>query len=110
MQLVSRDAAQDDRLGLIFPAGVKLQNAALMIDGVRVQLTPGMSLSVEIKTGKRRVIDYLLSPLQTHAKEAMRERLMEFLDRNSSEGRFISRAKMIKYWSCSGYNPPYVGR
>ena len=71
---VSHDAAQDERLGLVFPARVKLQNAALVIDGVRVQLTPGMNLSVEIKTGKRRVIDYLLSPLQTHADEAMRER------------------------------------
>jgi len=33
-----------------------------------------MSLSAEIKTGKRRVIDYLLSPLRQHAGEAMRER------------------------------------
>lgn len=74
VQSVSHDAAQDERLGLIFPARVRLQNTALNIDGVRVHLTPGMSLSVEIKTGKRRVIDYLLSPLQIHAKEAMRER------------------------------------
>lgn len=74
VQSVSHDAAQDERLGLIFPARVKLRNAALMIDGVRVQLTPGMNLSVEIKTGKRRVIDYLLSPLQQHRNEAMRER------------------------------------
>ena len=33
-----------------------------------------MSLSAEIKTGRRRVIDYLLSPLQQHAQEALRER------------------------------------
>ena len=74
VQSVSHDAAQDEQLGLIFPARVKLRNAALVIDGVRVQLTPGMNLSVEIKTGKRRVIDYLLSPLQQHTNEAMRER------------------------------------
>src|SRR5690606_16336281 len=71
---VSHDAAQDEKMGLIFPTRVKLRNAALVIDGVRVQLTPGMNLSVEIKTGKRRVIDYLLSPLQTHVDGAMRER------------------------------------
>jgi hemolysin D len=71
---VSHDAAQDDKLGLIFPARVRLQQTALMIDGIKVNLTPGMSLSVEIKTGKRRVIDYLLSPLRTHASEALRER------------------------------------
>lgn len=74
MQSVSHDAAQEERMGLIFPARVKLQNAALVIDGVKVQLTPGMNLSVEIKTGKRRVIDYLLSPLQAHVSEALRER------------------------------------
>ena len=33
-----------------------------------------MTLSVEIKTGKRRVIDYLFSPLQQHGSEALRER------------------------------------
>ncbi len=74
VQSVSHDAAQDEHLGLIFPARVRLQKAALVIDGVKVQLTPGMNLSVEIKTGKRRVIDYLLSPLQQHTSEGMRER------------------------------------
>lgn len=74
VQSVSHDAAQDERLGLVFPARVRLSHAALIIDGVKVQLTPGMNLSVEIKTGKRRVVDYLLSPLQQHANEAMRER------------------------------------
>lgn len=74
VESVSHDAAQDERLGLVFPARVRLKGAALVIDGVKVQLTPGMNLSVEIKTGKRRVIDYLLSPLQTRSREAMRER------------------------------------
>lgn len=74
VETVSHDAAQDEQMGLVFPARVKLQDASLMIDGVRVAVTPGMSLSVEIKTGKRRVIDYLLSPLRQHTHEAMRER------------------------------------
>ena len=71
---VSHDAAQDEKMGLVFPARVRLQRTHLAIDGVRVDLTPGMNLSVEISTGKRRVIDYLLSPLQQHATEAIRER------------------------------------
>ena len=37
-------------------------------------LTPGMALSVEIRTGKRRVIDYLLNLLRQHMGEGMRER------------------------------------
>jgi hemolysin D len=71
---VSHDAAQDEKLGLVFPARVRLRKASLEVGGTLVSLTPGMSLSVEIKTGKRRVIDYLLSPLQQHGGEAFRER------------------------------------
>ena len=74
VESVSHDAAQDEKMGLVFPARVKLSNASLVIDGVSVMLTPGMSLSVEIKTGKRRVVDYLLSPLRQHGSEALRER------------------------------------
>lgn len=74
VESISHDAAQDERMGLVFPARVRLKDAHLNIDGVRVAMTPGMSLSVEIKTGKRRVIDYLLSPLRTNAQEAFREK------------------------------------
>lgn len=39
-----------------------------------VGLTPGMSVTVEIKTGKRRMIQYLLAPLQEYQDESLRER------------------------------------
>jgi len=74
VESVSHDAAQDENLGLVFPARVRLSQASLLIDGVTVALTPGMALSVEIKTGTRRVIDYVLSPLRQHQTESMRER------------------------------------
>ncbi|WP_343126187.1 HlyD family type I secretion periplasmic adaptor subunit, partial [Xanthomonas hyacinthi] len=60
---VSHDAAQDENLGLVFPARIRLDGSTLAIDGVVVSMSAGMTLSAEIKTGKRRVIDYLLSPL-----------------------------------------------
>lgn len=71
---VSHDAAQDEKLGLVYPARFRLSRTSLMVDGTRVRLSAGMNLSVEIKTGKRRVIDYLLSPLKAHSTESMRER------------------------------------
>jgi multidrug efflux pump subunit AcrA (membrane-fusion protein) len=37
-------------------------------------LTAGMSVSVEIKTGRRRILDYFLSPLLKMASESIRER------------------------------------
>ena len=39
-----------------------------------VNLSPGMSITLEIKTGKRKLIEYLLAPLQEYQSEAMRER------------------------------------
>ncbi len=44
------------------------------IDGKPVNLTPGMAVTVEIKTGSRRIINYLLSPLEKNRQESMRER------------------------------------
>lgn len=48
--------------------------AAMDIDGRIVNLAPGMAVTVEIKTGKRRVIEYLLSPPLRYKQEALRER------------------------------------
>lgn len=71
---VSHDAAQDEKLGLVFPARIKLDASTLEIEGVKVHMSAGMSLSAEIKTGKRRVIDYLMSPLTRHLSDSLRER------------------------------------
>ena len=74
VESVSNDAAQDEKMGLVFPVRVRLRNATLNVDGVQVRLTPGMNLSAEIKAGKRRVIDYLLGPLRQRSAESFRER------------------------------------
>ncbi|MDN0122778.1 HlyD family type I secretion periplasmic adaptor subunit [Yersinia aleksiciae] len=71
---ISRDAMEDQQLGLVFPARIRLHSDTLMVEGKPVRLSAGMAVSVEIKTGQRRVIDYLLSPLQEYQSEAMRER------------------------------------
>jgi hemolysin D len=46
----------------------------MRIDDRIVNLTPGMAVTVEIKTGSRRIISYLLSPVLQHAKDAFNER------------------------------------
>ncbi|QHB32649.1 HlyD family type I secretion periplasmic adaptor subunit [Yersinia canariae] len=71
---ISRDAMEDQQQGLVFPARIRLNSDTLTIEGKPVRLSAGMAVSVEIKTGRRRVIDYLLSPLQQYQSEAMRER------------------------------------
>ena len=43
-------------------------------DGKHINLSPGMNVTAEIKTGKRRVIEYLLSPIQRSVSESLGER------------------------------------
>ena len=58
----------------VFPVTVSLDETAMKIDNATIPLTPGMTVSVEIRTDSRRVIDYLLSPLAKIGSEALRER------------------------------------
>lgn len=71
---VSRDAIQDEKRGLIYSVRVALSKSAIFIDKKSEPLTAGMSVNVEIKTGTRRVIEYVLSPLLQHARESVNER------------------------------------
>ncbi|WP_434632806.1 HlyD family type I secretion periplasmic adaptor subunit [Chromobacterium sp. CV08] len=71
---VSHDAVKDERQGFVFPAYVRLRRSYILVDGERKPLQAGMSVVSEIKTGTRRVIDYLLSPVREYQATAMRER------------------------------------
>lgn len=52
---------------------LKLAKSIMMIDGKEVNLSPGMAVTAEVKTGKE-LIDFFLSPLIQHADESVRER------------------------------------
>ncbi len=71
---VTADAVNDDKKGAIFPAILRLGQSTIKIDGKRINLSPGMNVTAEIKTGKRRVIEYLLSPVQRTLGESLGER------------------------------------
>ncbi len=74
---VSQDAlSRDTPAGpeLVYAARVALDRAEMEIDGAPVALGPGMAVTVEIRTGRRRVLDYLLSPVLRTRHEAMSER------------------------------------
>jgi hemolysin D len=59
---------------LVYAARVVLDRNQMQIENKSVPLLAGMAVTVEIKTGSRRIIDYLLSPLVRHQHEMMRER------------------------------------
>jgi hemolysin D len=71
---IADDARQDEKLGLIFAAQVDLQSEDMYISGRRVRLKPGMAVTVEIRTGRQRVLSFLMSPLIQNVRESFHER------------------------------------
>ena len=71
---ISDDAAPIEKVGLVYPTRVSMDRATIAVEGKQVHLSPGMAVTVEIKTGQRRVIEYLMSPLLKSVQESLRER------------------------------------
>jgi len=68
------DSSEPQGQELVYSARVSLDRTEMQIEDKIVSLAPGMAVTVEIKTGQRRVIEYLLSPLLRYRHEAIRER------------------------------------
>lgn len=71
---VSRDAIADEKKGLIYSTKITLDKSTIAVEGKEMPLSAGMSVNVEIKTGERRIIEYVLSPLMQHKRESLNER------------------------------------
>jgi hemolysin D len=71
---VSPDATVDQQRGLVFPVRVSIEHGGLAAGSRAAPLRAGMSAHVEVITGRRRVIDYLWSPVAKATREAGRER------------------------------------
>lgn len=71
---ISNDAVQDEHRGLIYQTTSRIDRAWMNVDGRKVHLSPGMTVSLEVKTGRRRVLDFLLAPLIEHIDESAGER------------------------------------
>ena len=59
---------------LLYAARVSLEGTQMQVEDKMVNLAPGMAVTVEIKTGQRRIIEYVLSPLLRYRQESLRER------------------------------------
>jgi len=58
----------------VYAARISLDRTEMQIEDKLVSLSPGMAVTVEIKTGSRSVVSYLLSPLRKYKQESLRER------------------------------------
>jgi hemolysin D len=74
VNIVTADAVTDEKKGSYYPATLTLAKGDMLVDGKRVNITPGMNVTAEIKTGQRRIIEYLLSAVQRARSESLRER------------------------------------
>jgi hemolysin D len=59
---------------LNYSARISLDRTRMRIDDRMVNLSPGMAVTVEIMTGSRNILSYLLSPLRRYRQETLRER------------------------------------
>jgi hemolysin D len=59
---------------LIYAARISLDRTQMQIDDNLVNLSPGMAVTVEIKTGERSVLSYILSPILRYKHDSFRER------------------------------------
>ena len=58
----------------VYAARVSLDRTQMRVENKLVNLSPGMAVTVEIKTGSRTIISYLLSPLRKYRQDSLRER------------------------------------
>jgi hemolysin D len=78
LQHLAADAVVDEKTGARFPATLRITAPDKAAPGQNpttpIKLAPGLNLTAEIHTGKRRVIDFLISPLRQEVESAGRER------------------------------------
>jgi hemolysin D len=68
------DTSEPKGQELNYSARISLDRTQMQIDDRVVNLSPGMAVTVEIKSGSRTILSYLLSPLLRYRQETLRER------------------------------------
>jgi len=72
---ISSDAVDDKDKGLVYRALLQTDVGYFdLINGRRVNLSPGMAVTAEIKTRQKRIIEYFTDPFLKYRSEGLRER------------------------------------
>lgn len=71
---ISMDAEEFEDGRILFPVKVSMEKQHIQVDGRPVRLSPDMSVTAEVKTGKRRVIEFFLTPFLRGLDESLKER------------------------------------
>lgn len=71
---IAKSSILDEKLGEIYPIIIELKSDSMKIDEQEIKLMPGMTCTVDVKIGKRRLIEYIISPMIRYKDEALREK------------------------------------
>jgi len=71
---ISRDSIENENYGWVFRVALELQSDKLQVNERTVSISPGMAVTAEVKTGKRKLIEFVLAPLIRYRSESVRER------------------------------------
>lgn len=68
---VDKDSHEDEKLGPVYSAWITPKQHQLQVNGKWQKLSTGMAVTAEIKTGKRRIIEFFIYPLIKNLNEGM---------------------------------------
>lgn len=68
---VSKESVEDEKQGLIYDVFITPVTQTLGVNGIEQPISSGMGLSAEIKTGKRRIIEFFIYPIIKYWSEAV---------------------------------------
>jgi len=71
---ISPDVVEIEKVGFVYKATVSLEKIFVNVEGKERLISPGMTLTAEIKTGKRRIIEFFLSPIIKNSDEGFKVR------------------------------------
>ena len=74
MRSISKHSTDDEKLGPVYEVFITPLETTLLVEGKRVPITSGMSLTAEIKVGKRRIIEFFIYPLIKYLDEGIKVR------------------------------------
>lgn len=71
VEIIGRDAIDDEKLGPVYEIKIIPKETTLRVEGEDKPIEPGMSVTAEIKVGKRRIIEFFIYPLIKYMDEGM---------------------------------------
>lgn len=71
---VTPDAVANEAQQYLYKMRIALAKSTILVGPKAVGLISGMTVSAEVKTGKRRLIEYVMAPLLRYKSESVRER------------------------------------